>query len=51
MFYIERMNGNYWQQLCGPFGCEQTAYNYAKGYTNRYKVRIVTNNGSVVNIL
>ena len=55
MFFIERMISNNWIQLSGPWYCEQTAFIHAKNYANGSSVtgplRIVTENGAVVNIL
>jgi hypothetical protein len=52
MFFIERMNGDNWQKISGPYGTEQVAYIQAKHLVKTHKrVRITTKKGSVVNIL
>ncbi len=54
-YFVQRMNFNTWFVVCGPFGCEDTAFIHAKIYarstTYDGPVRVVTGNGSVVNIL
>lgn len=55
MFYIQRMNGVNWVICDGPYGCEDTAYIRARSFAANHSfpgpVRIVTENGAVVNIL
>jgi hypothetical protein len=54
-YFVQRMNFNNWFVVCGPFGCENTAFihakNYARSHSNSGPVRIVTDKGGVVNIL
>mgnify|MGYP005824760865 CR=1 FL=1 len=51
MFYVERMLVNHWVVVSGPWGCEQTAYIHAKQYQDGRRIRIINENGSVVNML
>jgi hypothetical protein len=55
MFYIQRMNGNNWVICDGPIGDETTAYIRAQNFAGNANypgpIRIVAENGAVVNIL
>jgi hypothetical protein len=54
-FYVQKLNFDHWINICGPFGTEREAYNYACGCKNNSihgkRLRIATAEGRVVDIL
>jgi len=54
-YWVQKLNFDHWINICGPFGSEGEAYNYAKGCRSNAshgkKIRIATKDGRVVDIL
>jgi hypothetical protein len=54
-YYVQRLNSDHWNNICGPFGSEGEALICAKackGNSNYgSRIRIATQDGRVVDIL